>query len=75
MSRRTLCDNCVADVCLVQNADRVVECKSFESPFVALRECDNCGRVYDVFSSFGSAECDVCPDCNSSRSKTGSATA
>jgi hypothetical protein len=64
LSRRSLCDNCIADVCAVDKTGRMVQCKNYKSPFVALRRCRLCGQIFDVFSNFDSLDYDSCPDCN-----------
>ncbi|QLH74046.1 MAG: hypothetical protein HPY73_00300 [Methanomassiliicoccales archaeon] len=65
--RRSLCDNCIADVCLRKQElteVRVLRCELFRSPFIAFKKCIRCGCVYEVFSNFGSLDYDKCPECN-----------
>lgn len=64
VSRRSLCDNCVADVCLIERPERVLQCKSFESSFVALRRCRSCGQLFNVCSNVNSLDFEVCSACN-----------
>jgi hypothetical protein len=64
VSRRSLCDNCIADVCLV-GRDARHECDSFQPPFLAIRLCDKCGRPYDVFENHRELDLHKCRECNS----------
>jgi len=64
LSRRSLCDNCAADVCLVERSERVVQCENYRSPFIVLRKCRSCGQIFDVCSSINSLDFEVCPACN-----------
>ena len=64
LSRRSLCDNCMAEVCLLDRPERVIQCKDYRSPFVALRKCRSCGQVFDVCSFVNSLDFEVCPACS-----------
>jgi hypothetical protein len=64
LSKRSLCDNCVAEVCAVQTPGRVEHCSHFASPFLAFRKCPGCGRVYEVFANFNALDLESCPECN-----------
>lgn|GEM_PF-611910 len=64
ISRRNLCDNCVADVCLKRTGDNIERCDLFKSPYVAFKKCNQCGEIFEVFSNFKSLDYDMCPVCN-----------
>ncbi|OPY31968.1 MAG: hypothetical protein A4E32_01576 [Methanomassiliicoccales archaeon PtaU1.Bin124] len=67
ISRRSLCDNCVADVCFKRSAaadERISHCEIFRSPFVAFKKCSDCGSIYELFSNISSLDFDKCPKCN-----------
>jgi len=67
ISRRSLCDNCVADVCFRRNEipdERVLRCDLFKSPFVAFKKCSDCGGVYELFANINGLDLDKCPKCN-----------
>jgi hypothetical protein len=63
VSRRSLCDNCSADVCLIGKGAKQ-ECVSFRSPFMAMRKCDRCGKPYEVFENCRSLDLQKCKECN-----------
>lgn len=67
VSRRCLCDNCIADVCFRKDGShktRIERCDLFRSPFVAFKKCVDCGSIYDLFSNLASLDFDKCPQCN-----------
>lgn len=64
ISRRNLCDNCVADVCLKRTEDNIEQCDLFRSAYIAFKRCSQCGEVYELFSNFKSLDYDMCPVCN-----------
>ena len=64
ISRRNLCDNCVADVCMKRTSDNIEHCDLFKSVYVAFKRCNQCGEIYELFSSFKSLDYDLCPICN-----------
>lgn len=64
LSRRSLCDNCAADLCMIQKTERVVQCEDFRSPFIVLRKCRSCGQIFDVFSNINSLDFSLCPKCS-----------
>jgi hypothetical protein len=64
ISRRNLCDNCVADVCMKRNGDNIEQCDLFKSAYIAFKKCSECGEIYELFSNFKSLNYDLCPICN-----------
>ncbi len=64
ISRRNLCDNCVADVCLKRTGENIEQCALFKSAYIAFKKCNHCGEIYELFSSFKSLDYDMCPVCN-----------
>jgi hypothetical protein len=65
--RRSLCDNCVAEVCFRRDERknlRVVECDLFKPQFLAFKRCRQCASVYEVFSNFNALDFELCPECN-----------
>ncbi|MGD0817497.1 MAG: hypothetical protein ABR986_03765 [Methanomassiliicoccales archaeon] len=64
ISRRNLCDNCVADVCLKRTGDNIDHCELFKSAFIAFKKCNHCGEIYELFSNFRALDYDMCPNCN-----------
>jgi hypothetical protein len=64
LSRRSLCDNCIADVCVVKRGGRVLECEHYRSPFLAFRPCDICGELYEVHANLKGLNSNFCPICN-----------
>ena len=64
ISRRSLCDNCVADVCLKKTEENVEHCDLFKSTYIAFKKCRQCGEIYELFSNFKSLDYDMCPVCN-----------
>jgi len=63
VSRRTLCDNCSAQVCPFAG-ERRLECEYYTPNYVAFKKCASCGGVFEVFSSIGLLDYDLCPRCN-----------
>ncbi len=66
LSRRTLCDNCIADVCVVEKSERVLECEHYRSPFLAFKRCEICGELYEVHTNLKGLNAEFCPLCNQS---------
>jgi hypothetical protein len=64
VSRRNLCDNCVADICMKRKGDNIEDCSLFKSAFIAFKKCARCGDIYELFSNFKSLDYDLCPICN-----------
>ncbi|MFA5311827.1 MAG: hypothetical protein WC375_00745 [Methanomassiliicoccales archaeon] len=67
VKRRSLCDNCVADVCVRREESRqtrIFQCDMFRSPFVAFKRCTRCGSIFEVFSNFHSLDYEMCQKCN-----------
>ncbi len=64
ISRRSLCDNCVADVCLKRTENGTEHCELFRSAYIAFKKCSQCGEIYELFSNFRSLDYDMCPICN-----------
>jgi hypothetical protein len=64
ISRRNLCDNCVADVCLKRTEDNIEQCSLFRSAYIAFKKCNQCGEIYELFSNFKALDYDMCPVCN-----------
>jgi hypothetical protein len=63
-SRRSLCDNCIADVCMINRTGRVFECEHYKSRFIVFKRCDCCGELFEVHSNIRSLDPDLCPRCN-----------
>ena len=77
VSRRSLCDNCRADICfkrLEMIDDRIQRCDMFRSSFLVIKKCVECGALYELFSNLGSPDFEKCPVCNerASQSETNS---
>jgi hypothetical protein len=64
ISRRSLCDNCVADVCLKRTEESIEQCDLFKSSYIAFKRCSQCGEIYELFSNFKSLNYEMCPICN-----------
>ncbi len=64
ISRRSLCDNCVADVCLKRTENSTEQCALFRSAFIAFKRCNQCGEIYELFSNFKALDYDMCQICN-----------
>ena len=64
ISRRSLCDNCVADICVVGRSGRVLECEHYRPTFLAFRRCEMCGELYEVHTNLKGLRPEFCPVCN-----------
>ncbi len=64
LSRRSLCDNCKADVCLFNHGERMTECDRYEPKLTALKKCNSCGVLFDVSCNFQALDYDICKECN-----------
>ena len=64
LNRRSLCDNCLADICMVERSGRVMECEHYRSPFLAFKRCEICGELYEVHTNLKGLNSDFCPVCN-----------
>jgi hypothetical protein len=69
LSRRSLCDNCIADICLKDRSRRILECEDYRPPFLVLRRCAYCGELFDVFRNIRALDQDLCPYCNAFMAK------
>jgi hypothetical protein len=63
-SRRSLCDSCMADVCITNKTGRVFECENYKPPFLVLKRCACCGELFEVHSNIRALDPDLCPRCN-----------
>lgn len=64
LSRRSLCDNCSADLCIYRRGEIVEKCDHFTPVLIAFKRCKRCGSVYEVASNFRGLDYDLCPECN-----------
>jgi len=64
VNRRSLCDNCSAELCVYNPGTRVEKCDRFTPLMVAFKKCRECGEVYEVTSNFQAIDYDLCPRCN-----------
>jgi hypothetical protein len=64
LSRRSLCDNCLADICVVERSERVMECEHYRSPFLAFKRGEICGELFEVHTNLKGLNSDFCPVCN-----------
>lgn len=64
LSRRSLCDTCVADVCTRDTSGRVLECEDYRPPFMVLRRCTYCGEFFEVHQNIRALDQALCPHCN-----------
>ena len=64
MSRRSLCDNCIAEVCIREAQGRVLECAHHRAPFLAFKKCSRCGKVFEVYSNLRRLKYEMCSSCN-----------
>jgi hypothetical protein len=64
LSRRSLCDNCSAEVCVYNTGERIAHCKDYQPKYVAFKRCNDCGSVFEVSSNFQGLDYDLCPVCN-----------
>jgi Zn finger protein HypA/HybF involved in hydrogenase expression len=67
VSRRSMCDNCSAELCIYNKGTRVDECDRFTPTLMAFKKCQDCGAVYEVTSNFRALDYDLCPRCNGNR--------
>lgn len=64
LSRRSLCDNCTADVCVKGKSGRVFECDEYRPPFMVFKRCSYCGEFFEVHRNIRALDPDLCPQCN-----------
>lgn len=64
LSRRSLCDNCSAELCVYNHGSRVTNCDRFTPSLVAFKKCISCGSVFEVSSNFRALNYELCPRCN-----------
>jgi hypothetical protein len=64
LSRRSLCDNCIADICMIKTSERVLECEHYRSRFLAFKCCESCGQLYEVHTNIKGLNPELCPICN-----------
>ena len=67
LSRRSLCDNCSAELCIYNHGERVDHCERFTPVLVAFKKCEACGAVYEVASNYRALNYDLCPRCNADK--------
>ncbi|MBI0584035.1 MAG: hypothetical protein ISF22_07390 [Methanomassiliicoccus sp.] len=65
LSRRSICDNCSAELCVYDRGERRERCEYFTPVLFAFKHCKHCGAMYDVVSNFRALNYDLCPECNS----------
>ncbi|WP_147654421.1 hypothetical protein [Methanomassiliicoccus luminyensis] len=64
ISRRSLCDNCTAELCVYNKGGRVTECDKFTPILMAFKKCECCGEVFEVSSNFRALDYSLCQKCN-----------
>lgn len=64
VSRRSLCDSCVADVCIRERAGRVFECDDYRPIFLVFKRCSHCGELFEVHHNLCAIDPELCPNCN-----------
>jgi len=64
VSRRSLCDSCVADICIRQQGARVFECDEYRAIFLVFKRCAGCGELFEVHHNMCALDPDLCPSCN-----------
>lgn len=64
LSRRSMCDNCAAELCVYNTGGRVTKCDRFIPALAAFKRCACCGDVFEVSSNFQSLDYDRCAKCN-----------
>jgi hypothetical protein len=69
ISRRSLCDNCIADICLKERDGRILECEEYRPPFLILRRCAYCGELFEIHQNIRALDLDLCPNCNALMAK------
>jgi hypothetical protein len=67
VSRRSLCDDCSAELCAYNHGERVESCDHFTPSLMAFKRCEGCEAVYEVHENFHSLNYDLCPRCNKER--------
>ncbi len=67
LSRRSLCDNCTAELCVYNTGERVTQCDRFTPRIMAFKRCSECGRMFEVNENFRGLDYGLCPVCNRSR--------
>lgn len=63
VSRRSLCDNCMIDLCEYRG-HRIFRCDYYRPFYIAFKKCSHCGKVFEVFSNFFLLDHNLCPECN-----------
>lgn len=64
LSRRSLCDSCVADVCAKDTSLRVFECELYQSSFLIFKRCACCEELFEVHHNIRALDPELCPRCN-----------
>lgn len=64
ISRRCLCDNCIADICFKKDRDNIEQCDLYKSQYIAFKKCGQCGEIYELFSNYKALNYELCPACN-----------
>ncbi|HHT74838.1 MAG: hypothetical protein ACOX80_02405 [Methanomassiliicoccaceae archaeon] len=64
LSRRSMCDNCSAELCVYNKGQRVTECDRFTPAIVAFKKCVCCGDIFEVSANFQAIDYDRCMKCN-----------
>ncbi|HUL38818.1 MAG TPA: hypothetical protein VLU38_00865 [Methanomassiliicoccales archaeon] len=64
VSRRSLCDSCVADVCVRDRAGRILECQDYQAVFLVFKRCSRCGELFEVHHNLCALDPELCPSCN-----------
>ncbi len=64
LRRRSLCDSCIADVCVRGKTERIFECDDYRAPFLVFKRCSYCGDLYEVHHNIRALDPDLCPQCN-----------
>ncbi len=64
LSRRSLCDNCIADICMLRTSERVLECEHYRPQFLAFKRCEACGELFEVHTNLKGLKAELCPVCN-----------
>jgi hypothetical protein len=64
VSRRSLCDSCVADVCVKEGNERVFECRDYRAIFLVFKRCSQCGELFEVHHNLSALDPELCPNCN-----------
>ena len=64
LSRRSMCDNCSAELCVYNTGKRVTECDRFTPALTAFKQCACCGAVFEVSSNSQALDYDRCAECN-----------